>query len=224
MNAGHSIPNPNSSSIFAAATKLYKTVPIPRIVMHRYVCLVNSEWRNYCRSTLDSVHNFQFFRQCIEYGQCEEFFSHFTSISICVQSKQQWASNHAFPLYRFNWPICYICQNRISSTRLMPFYLCGNFTDETLDYLVKCGQTIVNPMINVWYPVCQKTYSNWHDNLLTMLYQVLPSLVMDRFIKSPKHKLMPFVRKIMAMAEVIQFFNHNNFIFANKNYFGVIDR
>lgn len=98
------------------------------------------------------------------------------------------------------------------------------FADETLEYLVKCGQTLVNPMNNVWYPVCQKTYFNWHDDLLTITYQVLPSLAMDLFSKSPTYKLMPFVRKIMAMAEVIKFFNHNNFVFANRNFFNVIDR
>lgn len=108
-----------------------------------------------------------------------------------------------------------------SETNDFPFW---NFADETVDYLVECGQTLVNPMNAVWHPVCQKTYCNWHDDLLTILYQVLPSMLMDLFIKSPKHKLMPFVRKIMAMAEVIKFFNHNNFIFANSNYFGVIDR
>lgn len=35
---------------------------------------------------------------------------------------------------------------------------------------------------------------------------------------------MPLVRKIMAMAEVIKFFNHNNFIFANENLTGVIEK
>lgn len=49
-------------------------------------------------------------------------------------------------------------------------------------------------------------------------------MIMDLFIKSPKHKLMPFVRKIKAMAEVIKFFNHNNFIFANDNLMNVIER
>lgn len=79
-------------------------------------------------------------------------------------------------------------------------------------------------MNSVWYPVCQKTYSNLHDDILTILYQVIPSLFMDLFIKSPKYKLMPLVRKIMAMAEVIKFFNHNNFIFANENLTGVIEK
>lgn len=35
---------------------------------------------------------------------------------------------------------------------------------------------------------------------------------------------MPFARKIMAMADVIKFFNHNDFIFANTNLMGVVDR
>lgn len=99
-----------------------------------------------------------------------------------------------------------------------------NFPDETVDYLVMNGQKLVNPMNNVWYPVCQKTYYHWHDDLLTILYQVIPSMIMDLFIKSPKHKLMPLIRKIISMAEVIQFFNHNNFIFANENLMCVIER
>lgn len=113
-----------------------------------------------------------------------------------------------------------ICRHQLCNRFHIFFY----FADETVDYLVKCGQTLVNPMNNVWYPVCQKTYCQWHDDLLTILYQVIPSMLMDLFISSPKHKLMPLVRKIMAMAEVIQFFNHNNFIFANENLMNVIER
>lgn len=103
-------------------------------------------------------------------------------------------------------------------------FLFNFFPDQTVDYLVKWGQTLVNPMNNVWYPVCQKTYCNWHNDLLTIVYQVIPSMIMDLFISSPKYKLMPFARKIMAMADVIKFFNHNDFIFANTNLMGVVDR
>lgn len=90
-------------------------------------------------------------------------------------------------------------------------------SDETLGYLVKCGQEIACPTANVWYPVCQKTYFQLHDKLLTIFYQVLPSAIMDLFIKSSKFKLLPLCRKISAMAEVIQFFNHHNFNFAKNN-------
>lgn len=98
------------------------------------------------------------------------------------------------------------------------------FVDETVKYLVNCGREIVCPTNSVWYPVCQKTYFQWHDSLLTLFYQVIPSAIMDIFIKSSKYKLMPLARKICAMSEVIQFFNHNNFNFANENLQMVLDR
>lgn len=79
-------------------------------------------------------------------------------------------------------------------------------------------------MGGVWYPVCQKTYFQLHDDLLTILYQVIPSAVMDMFIKSPKHKLLPLHRKVVAMSEVIQFFNHRDFNFANDNLETVLSR
>lgn len=97
-------------------------------------------------------------------------------------------------------------------------------TDETVRYLVQCGREIACPMNSVWYPVCQKTYFHWHDDMLTLLYQAIPSAIMDVFIASSKYKLLPLCRKIVAMSEVIQFFNHNNFNFANKNLENVLQR
>lgn len=98
------------------------------------------------------------------------------------------------------------------------------FADETVRYLVACGRRLVLPMQSVWYTVCQKTYCNFHDDLLTILYQVIPSMIMDMFIMDPKRKLMPIVRKMMVMSEVIKFFIHHQFVFANDNLFGVINR
>lgn len=80
------------------------------------------------------------------------------------------------------------------------------------------------PTNSVWYAVCQKTYSDWHDYLLTIIYQVIPSMIMDPLISNPKHKLTPIVRKILAMAEVIKLFNHIEIDFANNNLFDVINR
>lgn len=79
-------------------------------------------------------------------------------------------------------------------------------------------------MRSVWYPVCQKTYFQLHDDLLTIFYQAIPSAIMDLFAKSEKYKLVPLHRKVVAMSEVIQFFNHKNFNFANKNLETVLER
>lgn len=86
------------------------------------------------------------------------------------------------------------------------------------------GRKLVIPMNSVWYTVCQKTYCDWHDNMLTILYQAIPSMIMDLFIKSSKYKLTPIVRKMMMFADVIKFFIHNEFVFDNDNLFGVINR
>lgn len=79
-------------------------------------------------------------------------------------------------------------------------------------------------MNSVWYTVCQKTYYDWHDRLLTIIYQAIPSMIMDLFIASSKFKLTRIVRKMLVMAEVIKFFIHNQFEFANENLFDVINR
>lgn len=101
---------------------------------------------------------------------------------------------------------------------------CGYlFADNTVSYLVECGRKLVAPMNCVWYPVCQKTFSNFHDNLLIILYQAIPSMIMDMFTKS-KFKLTPIVRKMMMFSDVIKFFIHNEFVFANENLFDVINR
>lgn len=47
---------------------------------------------------------------------------------------------------------------------------------------------------------------------------------MDLFISSPKYKLTPIVRKMLVMSEVIKFFIHNKFVFANENLFDLIKR
>lgn len=96
--------------------------------------------------------------------------------------------------------------------------------DETVRYLCASSRNLEMPTNSVWYAVCQKTYCDWHDYLLTIIYQVIPSMIMDLFITNPKHKLTPIVRKILAMAEVIKFFNHIQFEFANDNLFDVINR
>lgn len=93
-----------------------------------------------------------------------------------------------------------------------------------MNYLVDVGRRLVVPMNAVWYTVCQKTYCNWHDDLLRIIYQVIPSMIMDLFISSPKYKLTPIVRKMMMFAEVIKFFIHNEFVFDNDNLFDVINR
>lgn len=156
----------------------------------------------------------------------------FSTVKLCFCYAFQFSARHnraemrSCSLFSIKCFLCYMCSHWFCKHFAVEFpsnSFSWNLADETVDYLVKCGQKLVNPMNAVWRPVCQKTYCNWHDDLLTILYQVLPSMLMDLFIKSPKHKLMPFVRKIMAMAEVIKFFNHNNFIFANSNYFSVID-
>lgn len=96
--------------------------------------------------------------------------------------------------------------------------------DETVRYLVECGRRLVLPMQSVWYTVSQKSYCDFHDYLLTIIYQAIPSMIMDLFISNPKRKLTPFVRKMLVMAEVIKFFIHNTFVFANDNLFDVINR
>ncbi|XP_031621106.1 fatty acyl-CoA reductase wat-like [Contarinia nasturtii] len=105
--------------------------------------------------------------------------------------------------------------NRVSDSALI--------FDNTVSYLVECGRKLVAPMNCVWYPVCQKTYSDLHDNLLIILYQAIPSMIMDLFIKS-KYKLTPIVRKMLMFSDVIKFFIHNEFVFDNDNLFNVIDR
>lgn len=111
------------------------------------------------------------------------------------------------------------------SIRFCVKYFCGfKFTDKTVSYLVDCGRKLVVPMNSVWYTVCQKTYYDWHDRLLTIIYQAIPSMIMDLFITSPKYKLTPIVRRMLVMADVIKFFIHNKFIFANENLFDVINR
>ncbi|XP_055327151.1 fatty acyl-CoA reductase wat-like isoform X2 [Sitodiplosis mosellana] len=96
--------------------------------------------------------------------------------------------------------------------------------DNTVSYLVQVGRRLVVPMNSVWYTVCQKTYCDWHDDLLRIIYQAIPSMIMDLFISSPKYKLTPIVRKMKTFAEVIKFFIHNEFVFANDNLFDVINR
>lgn len=118
----------------------------------------------------------------------------------------------------------YFLRSVILFVYLLLFFSSHLITDETVRYLVECGRRLVLPMQSVWYTVCQKSYCDWHDYLLTILYQVIPSLIMDLFISNPKRKLTPFVRKMLVMADVIKFFIHNQFEFANDNLFNVINR
>lgn len=100
----------------------------------------------------------------------------------------------------------------------------SNIADNTVNYLVKWGRRLVVPMNSVWYTVCQKSYYDWHDNLLTIVYQAIPSMIMDLFMSSSKYKLTPIVRKMLVMADVIRFFIHNEFVFDDGNLYDVINR
>lgn len=100
----------------------------------------------------------------------------------------------------------------------------SNVADNTVNYLVKWGRRLVVPMHSVWYTVCQKTYYDWHDRLLTIVYQAIPSMIMDLFISSSGFKLTPIVRKMLIMSEVIKFFIHNEFVFDDNHLYDVIDR